>query len=231
MKNKKNLKQLLLALVLVLGLTTVSGISAYFTATDTATNNFNVKKVDVQLDEPDYEDDQDVTPNETIVKNPTVTNIGTTGQFVFLSVKVPYANVITADLDGTRNEAADIELFTWNSTEANGAINAEKTAGTGEVNDGWTLVRTNDLTDDGMVEYIYAYGSADAMTVLDVDGVTAPLFESVTMANVIEGQGLEETKVMIDIDVYAIQDTDLAVSGNGTTVPTEVLDIYLTQNQ
>lgn len=229
-KNNKNLKQAVLAAVLILGVT-VSGISAYFTATDTATNNFNVKKVDVQLDEPNYVDNQDVTPNETIVKDPTVTNTGTTGQFVFLSVKVPYANIVTADLDGSRNEAADIELFTWNSQNTNGAINAEKTAGTGAVNEGWSLVRTNDLTDEGLVEYIYAYGTNDAMTKLDVAGVTPALFESVTMCNVIEGQGLEETEVDIIIDVYAIQDTDLAVSGTDIVDPTQVLDIYLTQNQ
>lgn len=228
-KNNKNFKKLAaLALVFCVSAT---GISAYFTATDTATNNFNVKKVDVQLEEPNYTDNQDVTPNETIVKDPTVTNIGTTGQFVFLSVKVPYANIITADIDGSRNEAADTELFTWNSSEENGVINAEKTTGTGKVNEGWILVRTNDLTDESMVEYIYAYGSTDAMTKLDVDGVTPALFESVTMCNAIEGQGLEETEVDIVIDVYAIQDTDLAVSGNGTVDPTEVLDIYLTQNQ
>lgn len=218
-KNNKNLKQSLLALALVLGVT-VSGISAYFTATDTAINNFNVKKVDVQLDEPNYIDNQDVTPNETIEKDPTVTNIGTANQFVFLSVKVPYKNIITANADGTRNEAADTELFFYT------------------VNEGWTEIgipskgEIDEATGIGYVEHIYAYGTAETMTVLEPEAVTKDsLFDSVTMASVVEGQGLEETEVEIDINVYAIQDSDLGTSGAGTVKPEEVLAIYLNQNQ
>ena len=225
---KKNIKNLAIGVGLI-GAMSVAGISAYFTATDTATNNFNVKKVDVDLTEPNYVDDQDITPNETIVKDPTVTNIGTTNQYVFLQVRVPYKNIITANLDGTRNAAKDTELFTWNSATAEGAINAAKGAGTGAVNSGWTLVKTEDVN-TGTI-YTYAYGSASEMTSLAPNAVTNALFNSVTMCNAVEGQGLEETEVDIDIQVLAIQDSDLKDSGNGTKVPSEVLAIYKNQQK
>lgn len=204
----------------------VGSIAAYFTATDTATNNFEVEKVDVQLTEPDYVDGTLITPNETIVKDPTVTNTGNTDEFVFVSVKVPFKNIVTAQLDGTKNAAADTELFTWNAGQAKGVINAAKGAGEGAVNDGWVLVKTNVLADQ--VEYIYAYGSANAMTALAPNASTVELFDSVTMCNAVEGQGLEESQVEIGVDVYAIQKSDL---NGGTVVPAEVLAIYLNQNK
>lgn len=239
---KRNLKNPLLAL----GLFAVVGMSfigAYFTATDTATNKFNMEKVDVELTEPNYTDGQEVVPNQTITKDPTVTNKGTTDEFVFLSVKVPYKNIVTANADGTRNASADIELFAWNYdpdtteaelTEGDAAANLQKGLGNGAVNTGWTLVKTNvkDAGDDGIgvVEYIYAYGSDTEMTALSPEA-SATLFNNVTVCNAIEGQGLELTQLEIDIDVYAIQSSDLSLSGNGTKVPTEVLDIYLNQNR
>lgn len=238
--NKKSLA-LLLALAVVVG--GVAGISAYFTATDTVKNTFNVQKVDVELTEPNYTDEQKVVPNQTIKKDPTVTNIGTADEFVFLSVKVPYKKIVTANADGTKNEEADIELFAWNydpsTTEAelkegDAAANLKKGLGNGAVNAGWTLVKTNVSEPDGegkgTVEYIYAWGTASEMTALSKDASTSALFNTVTMCNAIEGQGLEGTKAEIQVNVYAIQASDLSTSGNGTKVPSEVLNIYLNQN-
>lgn len=205
------------------------GISAYFTATDTATNKFNVEEVDTKLDEPGYTDGQKVTPNETIVKDPTVENTGNTDQYVFLSVKVPFKNIVTAELDGTRNAAADTELFVWNTAEA-GTINTLKGDNGGKVNTGWTLIKTIVGAED--VEYIYAWGSATEMTKLAAGGKTAPLFNSVTMCNAIEGQGLENSDVLIDINLYAIQTEDLDRAfgeTEGTKVPEDVYSIYAEQ--
>jgi predicted ribosomally synthesized peptide with SipW-like signal peptide len=235
----------------------VSGVSAYFTATDTATNNFDVKEVKVDLAEPswdnatDTDDDgtpdvaEDVTPNETIAKDPTVTNIGTTDQFVFLKVTVPYANIITAELDGTKIDRdttvdgiqpGDVELFTWNTTNEKGALNALKGAEKGKVNEGWTLVKTivgeADADGKGVVEYIYAYGTTDAMTALVAEASTPALFNSVTMCNAIEGQGLENKTATIDVNVYAIQTSDLGKDADtdATVSPLNVLKIYMNQN-
>lgn len=247
---KSKMKKTLLALGCVAALA-VSGIAAYFTATDAEVNTFDIEGVTVDLTEPSFSDGKEITPNETIAKDPTVTNTDTSDQFVFLSVKVPYKNIITAGLDGTQvngGVARDTELFTWNTTTADGTINAvaaDTTDYTRQINNGWTLIETVKHTDgtyNGMVEYIYAWGTADALTVLNgtkdedgntvAGGVTAPLFNSVTMCNAIEGQGLENTSVDINVDVFAIQASDLnatANDGNATTKPIEVYNIYANQ--
>lgn len=233
-------------LCLLVAAVAVSGVSAYFTANDTATNNFTVNKVDVDLTEPDWDDvvkgddgelgtADDVvitaTPNMTIAKDPTVTNLGNVDQFVFVKVTVPFQNIITAQLDGTKNAAADIELFTWNA-DAAGTLNViagdDETAALGDINDGWTLIKREIV--GSTVEYTYAYGSETAMTALAAGATTAkPLFDSVTMCNAIEGQGLENTTVSVDVDVFAIQASDLGDAK--TAVPAQVLEIYLNQNQ
>lgn len=236
MQNKKRIATLAVAGALV----GTCGISAYFTATDTVTNNFNVEGVDVELTEPSYEDEKQITPNETVAKDPTVENVDSADQFVFMSIKVPHKEIVTAQLDGTRNALADTELFTWNTATEAGTLNAAAGSGLGKVNAGWTLIETIEHADD--VEYIYAWGTADAMTVLQgtkaedgstqAGGKTAPLFNSVTMCNAIEGQGLENTEVDIDVAVYAIQTSDLAREfgeAAGTTAPAEVYNIYAAQ--
>jgi predicted ribosomally synthesized peptide with SipW-like signal peptide len=216
----------------------VAGVSAYFTATDNATNSFNVHEVDVELNEPqwapnvDTDNDGvadaigDVTPNETIAKDPTVTNIGNTDQFVFVKVTVPYKDIVTAGLDGTKNAQAETELFTWNAGANKGAINAAKGAGTGAVNGEWVLVKTDDTKAD-VVEYIYAYGTNAAMTALAPEATTTALFDSITLCNAIEGQGLENTTLDVDVEVYAIQTSDL---NGGVVAPAQVLEIYTNQN-
>lgn len=238
---KKYAKYLTLSLLVVA--VAVSGVSAYFTASDDATNNFTVNKVDVLLTEPDWDavvdpnntpDDKaddvtvTVTPNQTILKDPTVTNKGNIDQFVFLKVTVPFQNIITAKLNGERNAAANTELFTWNAENA-GELNViageDKNAQLGDVNDSWVLVDRKVVGTN--VEYIYAYGSATEMTALAAEASTPALFESVTMCNAIEDQGLETTEVKVDIDVYAIQASD--INGN-TKEPAAVLQVYLNQN-
>ena len=70
-------------------------------------------------------------------KDPKITNDGANDAFVFMSVKVPKANVKTANADGTLNAGANQDLFTYS------------------VNTGWKLIKTNAFTDS--TEYIYAY--------------------------------------------------------------------------
>lgn len=243
---KKNFKMLMVCALM--GVVAVAGISAYFTANDEATNKFEVESLDVELQEPTWDeatdtdgDDvpdfaEDITPNQTIVKDPQVKNIGNTDEYVFVKVTMPWMNLVTAQLDGTKNAAADTELFSINTTAQAGTLNAGKGLGatTHKVNDGWILVDTQ--VKDTTVEYIYAYATeggatgADSMTVLAPEATTPKLFNSVTLCNAIEGQvGFEESVHSIDLDVFAIQTGDLGE--NKTTIPAEVLAIYLNQNK
>jgi predicted ribosomally synthesized peptide with SipW-like signal peptide len=213
---KKYGKYLVLALLVVA--VAVSGVSAYFTATDSAENKFNVHEFGAELLEPAWDalpdtNDNDipdvaegVVPNQTIAKDPQVHNTGTADQYVFLKVTVPVADIATAAADGTPIAAARTELFSF-VPDAN-----------------WALVHSVEETDANV--YYYAYGTKTAMTALAADATTAPLFEQVTVVNAIENDALEGSQQIITVDMYAIQADNIA----DVTDPFDILNVYLRQN-
>lgn len=231
MSNKRKLS--VIALVLVMALA-VAGVSAYFTDADTATNTFTVGKISMDLQEPSWtEEPKDITPNEEFAKDPQIKNTGINAEYVFTTVSVPYANIKTADLDGTVNDAANTELFTL--------LKQDNTVG---INAGWTQIGylndANEVSDtivyraDGTVVHLYAYGSADAMTSLAADATTAPVFSKVRFVNAVEDQDLEATIKKIVIDAYAIQtdninDTVGAGNEDGKTAPEDVWAVVYKQ--
>lgn len=198
----------------------VGGIMAYFTDNDVADNNFTIGKIDIDLEEPTWDrlpdtdgdevpdEHEDILPNETIAKDPQVKNTGVNAAFIFMEVKVPYANVVTANADGTKNAAADTELFSYT------------------VNPGWVEVGEGTKNADGTVTHLYAYGSSTAMTSLAANATTPTLFDAVTFANVIEGQGLEESTKTINIKSYGIQTTNV---NGGVTAPDAVWQVVNNQ--
>lgn len=193
MKNKKLAKAT--AVCALAGVMLIGGAMAYFTDTDTATNEFTVGKVSIDLTEPGWVPPENITPNQEITKDPKITNDGVNSAYVFLQVKVPTKSVITANEDGTKNAEAVKELFTY------------------QVKEGWTEINTAaDETIGGQTYKVHTYvwGTAEACTALD-KGVTtsSSLFDSIKFINVIEGEGLEETQLDVIVDAYGIQTTDI----------------------
>ena len=183
------------------GVLTIGGISAYFTDADTATNEFTVGKVSIDLQEPNFDEDavevNEVTPGLEIKKDPKIVNTGKNEAYGFLKVVVPYKEVVTADEEGNADAAASYkELFTYN------------------VNDGWIeLEDYKEVSEqDGTVTHIYAYAADEAtMTAIadaDANGATATLFDYVKLINLVEGN-LEENDLQIDVTAYAIQTSNL----------------------
>lgn len=195
MKNKKLAKAT--AVCALAGVMLIGGAMAYFTDTDTATNEFTVGKVSIDLKEPGWTPPTDITPNQEITKDPQITNDGKNSAFVFLQVKVPTKSVITANEDGTKipaDPARPNELFTY------------------QVKEGWTEIGTAaDDTIDGQTYKVHTYvwGSAEACTALAKTATTGTLFDSIKFINVIEGEGLEETQLDVIVDAYGIQTTDI----------------------
>ena len=153
----------------------------------------------------------DITPNQTIKKDPRITNTGANDAYAFLEIQVPVKKIITVGPDGKKLPAADTELFAY------------------KVNDGWVQVRSSDITTSGKVtarSYVYAYGTKTQCTVLKKGETTTPLFDSVTLVNAIEGQIDEET-LNIPVKSYAIQAEHIGES----KVPSDVFQIYMKQNQ
>lgn len=261
-KNKGKLVVIVLTLVLALG---VAGISAYFTDADTATNEFTIGDISLDLQEPgwdptpddDIDDDKipndedddidgdnipndedddkdgddipddkdpyvpgepgkdvpsdpdDVTPGETITKDPQILNDGKNDMYVFLKVEMPYAELVTANPDGTKNDAAWMEMFTY------------------EINEGWVAVGAPVIDQEaGISTQVYAYAVDDMLTALAVEDKTPALFYSVTFQNVIEDQGLEGTVENIVITAYGIQTNNV---NGGKTDPAGVWEVIVNQ--
>lgn len=182
MSKKSRLTTALVAL-LALG-TGIAGTAAYFTSTETVENKFTVGNVTIDVEEPNWNEDdaKDFVPNKELPKDPTIENTGDNDAYVYFEVVVPTADgIIVADEDGTRQpQADDVELWTY------------------EINAGWTqLSRT---VNDGNVTYVYYANDA-----LAAGATSAALFDTVKMANVIEGQGLEDSEHTITVKGMAIQ--------------------------
>ncbi|MGN0633286.1 MAG: TasA family protein [Oscillospiraceae bacterium] len=220
------------AAVLMIGAAAVGGMLAYLTDKDEVTNTFTVGEVKIDLTEPNYNLDnaKDIVPNQTITKDPTVTNTGKNDAIVFLKVTVPVKNVATANANGTLTEARtgtnltpkNQELFTMNGSTA-GANSQHKfnLAGTGTTGwieltgqeqvsaDGTTWNTFENYSEDGKYyyadtvnyrTYVFGYNAK-----LNPTEKTSALFDSVTFLNIVEGQITPGTELDIKVDAYAIQ--------------------------
>lgn len=208
MKNKR--VKIMLCTAALAAIISTGGIAAYFTDGDEAVNTFTVGRISLDLQEPEWdpEDGKDVTPLKKIKKDPQIKNDGVNAEFVYMKVSVPYAYIVTANADGTKNPATDTELFSYT------------------VKEGWTELADYKEITENTVTRLYVYGTEEACTVLEKNVTTPPLFESVTTVNFVEDQGLEETSPEIVIKAYGIQTTDL---NGGKTDPEGVWAILKTQ--
>lgn len=179
---KKNLSKALL-LTGVLCLAGIGGVSAYLTDYDQASNQFTVGKVDISLEEKNWnpEDHTKLEPGEDIKKDPQIRNTGTNDAFVYLEVSVPMATVTAAGEDGFRQNEKLQELFSF------------------QAKDGWTRLDTK--TSGNSQIYVYTYNK-----ILKPDEITDSLFDKVTFLNIIEGQ-LDGESLEIPVRAYAIQTT------------------------
>ena len=191
--------------LLVIACLLVSVISAYFTDADTATNTFTTGEVSLDLLEPNWDPDnaEKIVPTQVIAKDPQILNDGSNEEYVFLTVQVPYVqDLVTANPDGTKNEAADMELFTY------------------EINEGWVEIGTVVIDEvNGTATHTYAYGTDTEMTKLDPNVTTPTLFDEVTFVNAVERQGLENSTNDIVINAYGIQTENV---NGGKTAPADV---------
>lgn len=195
-KNKK--KTGIITLALITGISIIGTSVAYFTSTEAKENPFTVGSVRTILHEDRWNDLADtdhndipdmaenIIPNKTIPKDPTIENTGKNPAWVYLEVKVPIVNIITAQEDGSRNPKADTELFLFTPDLEH-----------------WTqLSKTVEEDMDRKKTAIYVFGYT---AVLDPGQTTKELFKEVRFCNAIEEQGLEDTKQVITVKSMAIQ--------------------------
>lgn len=196
------------------GAMAIGSSMAYLTDHDSVTNKFSVGKVDIEGQEPNYTPDPDgktnnILPTQVIKKDPQIKNVGKNDAYVYIDVSIPIAKVITVDAAGNRlngGVAKDTELFTQNN-----------------VSKKWTLMY-NKRVGDNMV-YTYSYNE-----ILAPGKTTDPVFNSLTAANIIEGQ-LDGKDLNVPVRYYAIQELN---TGEGTTIPQKAASAwkkYELQNQ
>ena len=227
-KTRKKQVVIALALVTIMG---IAGTSAYFTASDEAVNTWTVGKVQIDLEETEYdkykdEETKDITPNAELHKDPKAVNTGNNDAFVFMKVRIPKATVKVAAQDGTVPESASLqELFDY------------------QWNNGWTVIDTREVKDGNNTyqEYVVAYGTANECTALKPGTETPVLFVNgngthiatpgaeglITFKNLIEGQGLENVTLNLNVESYAIQTSNL--TKDDTKSPGAVWGILTTQ--
>lgn len=211
MKEKKKWKICVLAGLLA-ALTAIGGVAAYFTDTDTSVTTFTVGKIEIDLQEPAWEEKEDANANgipdeaekmepaQTITKDPFVENTGTNAAYIFLTVETPYRSLVTVNADGTKNQEKEVALYSYES------------------NTNWVLLGTTyemDVDNNYVSEKkLYAYAKEDGNCISLKPGVsTNTLFDTVTMANVVEGQMLESQTFEQTIVAYGIQTSNLQVEG------------------
>lgn len=181
---------------------------AFFMDKESVTNPFTVGNVKITVTEEHFDKTtaKDITPNKVIPKDPVVTNTGVNDVYAFVSVKVPKANVETANADGTLNAAKNQDLFTY------------------KVNDNWKLIKTNDAGDH--TEYIYAYSDANGtLKKLAKSEKTNAVFDNVKFINIVDEQQ-SGVNLNIDVDGIGIQTADL-----GTDNPLQIYNIAVKQNK
>lgn len=189
-----------IALAAMLVALVAGGTAAYLTDFETATNSFTVGKVDIELDEPNWKPDDNtkIVPTQVIKKDPFIKNRGINEAFVYLEVSVPVRNVITAAQDGTRNALAKTELFSYTKNKE------------------WTQLERKAIGQN--MVYTYAYNH-----ILKPGEKTTTLFNTVTFANIIEGQ-LDTQQLDMPVRAYAIQSTN--TGEDKTTIPEQAAAAY-----
>lgn len=198
-----NLKKRMVKVAAICGITGIVALgvtNAYLTDYDSAVNEFTVGKVEIDLKEPNWTPDEnvDIEPTEEIKKDPQIKNVGVNDSFVYLEVSIPMAEVITADAEGNRIDKKLTELFTY-TKDSN-----------------WTQMEAKML--NGYKVYTYCYNK-----VLKPEETTTALFDTVTFANVIEGQ-LDTAHLDIPVRAYAIQTVN--TGGDTGTIVQQAMTAY-----
>ncbi|MBR6607139.1 MAG: SipW-dependent-type signal peptide-containing protein, partial [Oscillospiraceae bacterium] len=125
MKNIKKIVALVLAMVLVAGLS-VAGTVAYLTDRDAKTNIFTVGNVDISLNEA-FGQGAALVPGVEINKVPTITNNGPTDAWVWMTFSIPSA--LDNFVQGTE-QGSNKNIIHWNPLGAttDGYVTEERVA-------------------------------------------------------------------------------------------------------
>lgn len=208
--------------VALLAVAVIGGTMAYFTDMDAATNTFTVGKVDIELEEPKWEgNDQTLMPGTTLPKDPTIT-VQEDSEDCYLFVRLDmtrYVPLLAAFLEDNNYEVEDLQKHSvredFTSQYLDGFVDAN-----------WTIMNEDEILT------AVASGNPTHLIVdlgYNVDGGVLEAEEAVTLFTAIkmpatvdseearlfwafaDGTAKEENSpVTIGITAYAIQAENIA---------------------
>ena len=170
-------------------------ISAYYTDKDNVTNKFKMGELEVQVTEPNYEDNKTVSPGDEIVKDPTFSNVGGVDGYVRAQVYVPISSEIKY-VDENENivvPTEEIEIFSY------------------QVNAGWEEVTADGFSgvyedENGNKYNVYTYKyleNGQEKIVHAGETIETALFSKVKVINYLDID--KNTNLKIHVSALAIQ--------------------------
>lgn len=233
MQKLKSKKNIIIAVACVLLIAIVIGITlSYFTDEKNAENIFTVGDVRLNIVEPNYPQkvsDRVMYSESVIAKDPTIINIGSNSEYVYMLVSLPKESVTMLDENGQKlSDKQKTEIFKLISNSE-----SPLTENNISYDNNWVLLGKNESEDE--CTYIFAYKD-----ILAKSGKTSTLFDKVQLKSFIEGELSENAVENISIKAYGIQADNLV----GVDLPsdtdtrdelktklTNIYNIYARQNE
>ena len=206
-------KKLLAIAAVVVAALVATGVGAWLSDNDTATDEMTTGKVNIKLLQTAWDETaaQNVKPNGVLPKNPQIRNVGVNPAYVFLTVEMAALPDGTRLHDGINMSPAGLDTPMFATETASGA--AYDSAN-------WILIGRSSSA--GRIRQIYAWAKDSAMTPLERGEQTSCVFDRIRLANVTDTAALQSLDTRIVVTAYGIQTTEL---GEDTVSPMAVWDI------
>ena len=218
MKNNGYKKHFIILMCVLLAAALMVNLSlSYLVSKRDRDNVFSLGDVRLTLTEDKFpEDKQDRTmpPKSIVSKNPKVINRGMSDAYVYLKVTVPLYEVQLID-EATNKPVGEKtlrEVFDFLSEDASKRTADEnpdftvKDAGRFDYHSKWLFLRSEENTESRTHSYLFGYRAR-------LDGKsnteTAPLFESLQLRNVLEGELPKDVAETVMVKAFGIQADDL----------------------
>lgn len=221
MTQKKNTGKAIVAggLACALG---VGGMLAFFTDTDTATNEFKIgEDLNIEVVEPqwDPENAKDLVPTQSVAKNPMLVNVASYDAYMWADVVCPWASVICVGENGAAEDTAQARgLFEltglsdkWVSQYKQGdeGVIQDPTTGLyGVVDETAGTITFRFLLNDavaGATESSPEHNENAVAGAAKVKGTaTDPIFTAAKLVNLVEGQNQAGIKNIV-VNGYGVQ--------------------------
>lgn len=184
---KKSLALIVVASLMIASIATALTL-AYFTDAKTATNTFTVGNVEIDLEEPNWQqpgvdDKVKINPGVPVDKDPFVTNTGANDAYV--RVKVILSNASAFKAAAAKYSITDLDTIF-------GGHNSGGKAGA------WARANIIDNTAANTLTYVYNYNET-----LAKDDETNYVFTTVTLPSVFDNEDLQALEGTFNIKVVA----------------------------